>query len=189
MKTKPIVISLIAILGISAGAAQADFHPGFSDKARVISATPVYERINEPRKDCWTETVGYEEKVYRTPGANGGSIIGAIAGGLLGSTVGKGAGKVAAAAVGAATGAVIGDRMDSDGSYYTSSYPRQVERCQVTDNYRDVVTGYDVVYRYQGQQFTTRLPYEPGQWLNVNVVVTVADQPGPYSRNDYGNWR
>ncbi|MGA7179117.1 MAG: glycine zipper 2TM domain-containing protein [Thiobacillaceae bacterium] len=190
MKTKSLIISLATVVGLSAASAQADYRPDFSDKARVISATPVYNSINEPRKECWTETVGYQRQVYRSRNDNGSAIIGAIAGGLLGSTVGNGAGKVAAAAVGAATGAVLGDRMNGDDRYYSKIRPRQVERCQVTDNVRDIVVGYDVIYNYHGQQYATRLPYNPGQWLDVNVSVSVSDTQTPYSRdNSYHDWR
>jgi uncharacterized protein YcfJ len=190
MKTKSLIISFATIASLGTASAQADYRNGFPDKARVISSTPVYDHVNEPRKECWTETVGYEERVSR--GNNGGgSIIGAIAGGLLGSTVGKGNGRIAAAAVGAATGAVIGDRMDNDDRYYRSSRPRQVERCRVTDNFHDVVVGYDVAYKYRGQEYAARLPYDPGQWLDVNVAVAVAERQTPYSRNDsyHDDWR
>ena len=191
MKTKPLIISLAAVLSLGAVSAQADYRPDFSDKARVISSTPVFDRVNEPRKECWTETVGYEQQAYRSRNDNGGAIIGAITGGLLGSTVGRGAGRVAAAAVGAATGAVIGDRMDGDDHYYSTSRPRQVERCQVSDNFHDVVVGYDVVYNYHGQEYATRLPYDPGQWLDVNVSVSVGNRHSPYSRNNsyHDDWR
>jgi uncharacterized protein YcfJ len=190
MKTKPLIIALATVIGLGAASAQADYRPGFPDKARVISSTPVYDRINEPRQQCWTETVGYEEQVYRNRNDNGGAIIGAIAGGLLGSTVGRGSGRVAAAAVGAATGAVIGDRIDSDGHYYRSSRPRQVERCRVSDNYREVVAGYDVIYSYRGQEYAARLPYDPGRWVDVNVDVSVTDRQTPYSRDPYyDDWR
>ena len=190
MKIKPLIISLAAVISLCAASAQADYRTDFSDKARVVSSTPVYDRINEPRKECWTETVGHEERVYRS-NSNGGAIIGAIAGGLLGSTVGQGSGKVAAAAVGAATGAVVGDRMDDDDTYYRTSQPRQIERCQVSDNFHNVVVGYDVVYKYHGQEYSTRLPYDPGQWLDVNVSVSVADRQMPYSRNNpyHDDWR
>jgi uncharacterized protein YcfJ len=184
MKFRPIVIALAAVIGLGAADAQADYRPGFPDKARVISSTPVYERINEPRQQCWTETVGYDEQVYRSRNDNGGAILGAITGGLLGSTVGRGSGRVAGAAIGAATGAVIGDRIDSDDHYYRSTRPRQVEHCEVLDNFHDVVVGYDVVYRYRGQQYSTRMAYDPGRWLDVNVDVSPGPQP-PYFRNPY----
>ena len=189
MNTRKLNMTLIAAALIAAtGAVQAGNRQD-SDRAaraRVISSTPVYETVNEPRRECWTETVGYE--TYSNSGHNtAGAVIGGVAGGLIGSTVGKGSGKVAAAAVGAATGAVIGDRWNSTGSY--TSRPQQVERCATRDNYRQVLAGYDVRYRFEGREFTTRLPYDPGDWLTLNVRFTVADnQYGGYGRPGHKHW-
>lgn len=179
--------TLIAALLAASGAAQAGHGQGdsYTTRARVLSSEPIYETINEPRRECWTETVGYETR--RTGTNTGGAILGAIAGGLIGSTVGKGDGKVAAAAVGAATGAVVGDRWPGNGTRY-ESVPQQVERCRARDDYRQVVTGYDVRYRFEGREYTTRLPYDPGRWLTLNVNFSVADDPRDQrwhgSRND-----
>lgn len=171
--SKPLVAGLAALLALSSGAAMADYGHQFRERAKVVSSTPVYEQINEPRRECWTE---YESReVYRNGNNTGGAILGAVVGGLVGSTVGKGNGKVAAAAVGAATGAVVGDRWSDRGGYGYEERP--VERCRVTDNHRQEVVGYDVTYRYNGRNYTTRLPYDPGEWLNLNVSFSVDDHP------------
>ena len=177
MKARILNTTLIAALLAASGAAQAGrgHGDGFTTRAKVLASTPVYETINEPRRECWTETVGYETQGYRESNNTGGAIIGAIAGGLVGSTVGKGNGKVAAAAVGAATGAVVGDRWNDRGDSHAYE-ERPVERCRVTDNYRQEIVGYDVTYRYNGRNFSTRLPYDPGEWLSLNVSFSVADQ-------------
>lgn len=184
MKTKLIIAAIASTFVLSSGMAQAghdsryegDGDNVFRDRAKVIATAPVYDRINEPRRECHTEHQSYEEPSYRNSNNTGGAILGAVVGGLVGSTVGKGNGKVAAAAVGAATGAVIGDRWnDRHGGYAT--YNRPVETCRMVDDYRQQVVGYDVTYRYQGRDFTTRLPYDPGEWLSLNVSFTVADEP------------
>ncbi len=178
---------LAAAVLAASGAAQAGprYNDDFVVRAKVIAATPVYETINEPRRECWTETTGYETRSYRNDNNPGGAVLGAIAGGLLGSTVGRGSGKVAAAAVGAATGAVVGDRWN-DGDRVVESRPQQVERCKSYDNFRQVVTGYDVRYRFQDREFSTRLPYDPGEWLDLRVNFSVADHQRP-ERGDYYN--
>lgn len=140
-------------------------------RAPVVSSVPIYRTINEPRTECWTETVGYRQHVQRD--SNGGAVLGAIFGGLVGSTVGKGDGRVAAAAIGAATGAVVGDRMD--GRYAVAAVPEEVERCRTTDRYRRVVQAYDVRYRFQGQEYRTRLPYDPGRAVTLRLNVEVVD--------------
>lgn len=192
MKIRTFNTTLIASLLAVSGAAQAGHGrgdgDGFTTRARVVASTPVYESINEPRRECWTETVGHETRSYRDGNNTGGAVIGAIAGGLIGSTVGKGNGKVAAAAVGAATGAVVGDRWNDGGTRYESR-PRQVEQCRVQDNYRQVISGYDVRYRYGDREYSTRLPYDPGKWLTLNVSFSVADdQRGGRWNNSRNDW-
>lgn len=183
--------TLVAALLLASGAAHAGHGgDGFTTRAKVLSSVPVYETISEPRRECWTETVGYETRSYRDGGNTGGAILGAIAGGLIGSTVGKGDGKVAAAAVGAATGAVVGDRWNTGGARY-ESIPQQVERCSTHNEYRQVVTGYDVRYRFEGREYSTRLPYDPGKWLTLDVNFSVADDRRDArwysSRNDWND--
>lgn len=192
MKTRTFNTTLIASLLAVSGVAQAGHgrgnDDGFTARARVVASTPVYESINEPRRECWTETVGHETRSYRDGNNTGGAVLGAIAGGLIGSTVGKGNGKVAAAAVGAATGAVVGDRWNNSGTRYESR-PRQVEQCREQDNYRQVISGYDVRYRYGDREYSTRLPYDPGKWLTLNVSFSVADdQRGGRWNNSRNDW-
>lgn len=188
MNTRLLKVSILsASLLVGINSAQAA-HPGddLLVRARVISSNPIYESVNSPRKECWTESTGYESRGYRGNNTTG-SIIGAVAGGLLGSTVGKGNGKVAAAAVGAATGAVVGGRWNN--GRYGDDRPEEVERCRTTDNYRQVVNGYDVRYRFQGREFNTRLPYDPGEWVTLKVNFTVAEnQRGSRNSRNRDDW-
>ena len=188
MNTRTLNTTLLAALLAAGGTAQAGHGNGdFTTRARVLSSTPIYDTVNEPRRECWTETVGHDTHTVRAGGNTGGAIIGAIAGGLLGSTVGKGNGKTAAAAVGAATGAVVGDRWGGGTRY--ESHPQQVERCRTRDNYRQIVSGYDVRYRFQGREYETRLPYDPGRWLTLNVGFSVAEeQRGRHWKSSYNEW-
>jgi uncharacterized protein YcfJ len=178
---------LTASLLMGMNAAQAS-HPDNDDflvRARVVSSSPVYGSVNTPSRECWNESSNYETRGYRNNN-HGSTIIGAIAGGLLGSTVGRGNGRIAAAAVGAATGAVVGDHWNNGDR---SSYPQQVERCRTTDNVRQVVNGYDVRYRFQGREFNTRLPYDPGEWVTLKVNFTVAEnQRGGLNRQSRNEW-
>jgi uncharacterized protein YcfJ len=177
MNTRKLMSALIAasLAATSLGAVAGHNDSYYADRARVVNSTPIYERVSQPRQECWTETVYDNDNSPSGNNNSGGAVLGAIAGGLLGAQVGKGNGKIAAAAVGAATGAVVGDRWN-DGRYSTSSYPRDVQRCRTVEDYRQSVVGYDVTYRYQGRDYTTRLPYEPGKWVDVNVNVSLADR-------------
>ncbi len=103
-----------------------------------------------------------------------GSVIGGVAGGLLGSTIGHGNGRAAAAAVGAVGGALLGDRIDNRDRYrgrYVDTYqqPQSTQHCRSTDNYRQVVTGYTVLYRYNGREAETVLPYKPGPTIKIGI--------------------
>ena len=194
---KPLTTALASVLALSSGLAVAGHEgrydryngPAFQDRAKVIAATPVYQQVNDPRRECYTEYQSYESHGYRNGNNTGGAVLGAIVGGLVGSTVGKGNGKVAAAAVGAATGAVVGDRWNDRGDRYSTTESRPVETCRMVDNFRQEVSGYDVTYRYHGKEFTTRLPYHPGEWLSVNVSVSVAEQrPSGGWHDSRNNW-
>ncbi|MEX0961004.1 MAG: glycine zipper 2TM domain-containing protein [Burkholderiales bacterium] len=136
----------------------------------VMSTVPIYERISEPHQRCWTESV----TVYPAPRRSAaGGILGGIAGGLLGAQVGKGNGRIAAAATGAAIGAIVGDRMDNR-TTYAAPVNQPVERCQVTESVRTVVTGYEVTYRYAGRDSVVILPYDPGPTVRIGVQIVDA---------------
>lgn len=96
-----------------------------------------------------------------------GAVVGGAAGGLLGAQVGRGSGQNAAAAAGAIGGAVVGDRVQNP--QRTASAPAQ--RCRTVETTREIVKGYTVVYRYNGRDITTTLPYDPGQTVRVGVGV------------------
>jgi uncharacterized protein YcfJ len=151
----------------------------------VVAATPIYERVNAPRQECWNEQV-----VTQAP-SNGGSplgaIVGGIAGGVIGHQIGSGRGNAVATGVGAVTGAVIGDKVDPNGGVFggnanAGTRDQVVQRCRTVDNWQDVVRGYNVTYRYNGRDVTVRLPYNPGP--NVRVAISlVPDQRPPVSYN------
>jgi uncharacterized protein YcfJ len=143
----------------------------FEAVATVVSVVPTNETVSRPSQRCWTE---YQQQTYQSAPSErnlGGAIVGGITGGLLGSLMGEGNGKVAAAAAGAGLGAIAGDRVSgrNSGDTYTRSVP--VQRCEQISN-AETRTSYTVTYEYDGQRFMTRLPYNPGNQLRVNVSVT-----------------
>lgn len=142
----------------------------YYDTARVLSVTPQTERVNNPHQECRTE---YSRDSYYQSGDRdiGGSIIGGIAGGLIGSQIGKGKGRIAGAAVGAATGAIVGDRIDNSDRRDYGYNSRPVERCTSVDNWQTVNRGYLVTYRFNGRDYTTTMPNDPGNTISVRVSV------------------
>jgi uncharacterized protein YcfJ len=143
----------------------------FEALAAVVDAIPINENVNTPTQDCWTE---YPQQPQPAPQQHDylGAILGGVAGGLLGSRIGEGGGRIAGAAAGAGIGAIVGDRLDNRDSNGANAAPAPVQRCQQVDHFETRTTGYQVIYEYAGQRFQTRLPYNPGSQLRVNVSVT-----------------
>ncbi len=140
----------------------------YTDTARVVSTTPIIDRVREPRQECAPEMAP-----QRVPQAERGviaPIIGGVAGALLGSTVGRGSGRDAAMAAGAIAGAIVGDRIDNQ-----TVAEAPVQRCRTVETIRETTRGYTVVYHYNGREVTTTLPYDPGPTVRVGVGVIGSD--------------
>ncbi len=161
--------------------ALASHDDNYEDRARVISVTPQFERVNTPRQECRTEYV--RESYYEAPQrSNTGAIIGGISGGLIGSRFGGGSGRIATAALGAGLGAIVGDRYDNNGRDNRGRErveTRPVERCVTVDNWNQVPVGYLVNYEYNGRQYTTVTNQDPGRFIPVQVQV----RPNGYVTN------
>lgn len=151
----------------------------FQDTAWVVSSKPVYQEVNQPRRECWEEQVGYEQReVVRGSGNNvGTAIFGGLVGGVLGNSVGKGDGRKAATAAGAVLGAIAGDKYANNRREYGPAEPRAVveQRCRDVDNWTRKISGYDVVYRYQNRDYASFMPFDPGNKVRVNVSVSLAE--------------
>ena len=161
MNNRFVFAALISALAAPVFAAE------YTDKAEVINSVPIYGSINEPRQQCWTETVTtYQD----APRSYGRTVLGGVTGGLLGSTIGDGNGRIAASAVGAAIGALIGNNAD-ERNISSVAVPQQVQRCQVVDNRRQGITGYRVTYNYNGRNSTVVMPYDPGPRVNIGISV------------------
>jgi uncharacterized protein YcfJ len=154
----------------------------FTARAEVMSAIPIYQQINQPRQECWSDAQSNANPASEH--SYTGAVLGGLAGGLLGNTVGGGNGKIAATAVGAATGAMAGNYL---GNQNTPQQPQQ--HCEIRDHYQQVLTGYTVTFRYNGQILSTIMPQKPGHFIAVNVHVApapVQSAPGNnYPQNNY----
>ncbi|TXT24422.1 MAG: hypothetical protein FD134_1563 [Gallionellaceae bacterium] len=178
------------VVAICAGNAWA---ADFVDTAKVISSTPIYERVSEPKQECWTETVSSVGAVAKSAPVEersiGGALVGGVVGGVVGSQIGQGTGNTVATAAGAIAGAIIGDRVanPSQGAAQAATstpQPREERRCRQVENTREVIRGYNVTYRYNGQDVTTRLPYQPGSTVRVGVTV-LGDSNAGDNRDSY----
>lgn len=159
---------MLTAFAASVFAAPAMADDQYVDSTRVLSVTPKTESVNIPRQECRTE---YQQQSYSSQNNSIlGAVIGGVAGGLLGNTVGRGSGRVAAAAVGAGVGAIAGDRISRNNAVTTRSVP--VETCYQVDNWQTVNTGYLVTYEYNGRTYSTVTAVDPGDYIDVNVIVT-----------------
>lgn len=117
-----------------------------------------------------------------------GSVIGALIGGVIGHAFGSGDGKKATTAAGAVAGGVAGNRIAAahDGVANERAQQADVERDAVSASLRDCrdahatrrpnkserhIVGYDVEYRYKGEIYMVRLPFDPGDRMRVKVTV------------------
>lgn len=167
-----------ALLG--AATAQAG-HPrerddaGFFDYAEVVRVEPLVRvvRVHEPREECWDEEVPVYRSEYRsaTP-----MILGGILGGVVGHTMGKGDGKTAATVAGTVLGGSVGRDVGAAHARPPAYDTAMETRCRQVSDYREEerVEGYDVTYRYQGEEYTTRMPRDPGERIRVHVAVEPA---------------
>lgn len=128
-------------------------------EARVVSTVPIRESRRVPREECWTETVPSPPDQSGQSGSRStGTIVGEIAGGLLDRHLGGGSAEKAAPEV---------VQRNERGE-------QVVERCRQVTETAERIVGYDVVYRFQGRELSTRLPYDPGSTLPVQVTVAPA---------------
>lgn len=148
------------------------------DYAQVISSTPVvrYVTVTTPVQECWDD-VEYYAVDQRPPGVGGRTLAGAIIGGVIGHQIGSGRGNDAATVAGSLIGAAIGNQSAyKRGKYGTVQYSRPVKRCETRyrEHQEQRIDGYDVVYRYHGQKYATRMPHDPGRKIRVRVDIRPA---------------
>lgn len=165
MKRKTLV-TLIAALA-SGGVLAADF----VETAQVVSATPIIERVADSRQECTPAPAPQKSTNYVAP------ILGGIVGGLLGHQVGRGSGQTAATIVGAAGGAVAGTAVANRAGAQTPT-----QNCRTIESTREVINGYNVVYRYNGRDVNVALPYNPGSTVKVGVGIILDDRAADAGR-------
>jgi len=194
MNAKMIAVVAVAALGFS-GTALADHDRGYKrtstsvsgyantrrgaqyDYARVISSEPIvsYVTVSTPVQECW-EDIEYYTVDRRGPGTGASTLVGAIVGGVIGHQFGSGRGNDAATVAGSLIGAAIGNDKAQRRHGRVVQHSRPVERCKtvVRERQEERIDGYRVVYRYNGQKYATRMPYDPGREIRVRVDVQPA---------------
>ncbi|HEY4066443.1 MAG TPA: glycine zipper 2TM domain-containing protein [Burkholderiaceae bacterium] len=142
-----------------------------ADMARVVSSTPVIASIPVASQSC-----SDGQQIVQTPPSGAGALIGAIAGGVLGNSVGGGFGRAAATGVGVVAGSIVGNQVEAANTPATAL---PVRNCQNFTRYENRTVGYDVVYEYAGQRYSTRMTRDPGQRFAVSVQPADGGLPAP----------
>lgn len=154
---------LFAALGLAALGVHAQ------EVGRVLSSTPVIEQVAVPRQVC------SQMPVVQPQTSGGGGLLGALAGGAIGSTIGGGTGTGAAIVAGTALGAIVGNNIEASNQRYAQSVPQ----CVTETTYENRTVGYDVTYEYAGREFSTRMPYDPGATVTLNVTPVASTNTRP----------
>ena len=136
------------------------------DTAKVISSTPILERITESRQECTPAPAAAPAPAQERSIV--GPVVGGVAGAVIGHQVGSGRGNTAATAAGAIAGSIIGDKV---GNPQATAPAPPAQQCRTVQTTREVVKGYTVVYRYNGRDITTTLPRDPGPTVRVGIGV------------------
>jgi len=166
-------VALLSVVSAQAAAGQYDY-------ARVVSSEPIVRMVtvNTPVRECWQDTEYYT--VDRpVPGSGASTLVGAVIGGVIGHQFGSGRGNDAATIAGSMIGAAVGNdaaKRRYGASYRTVEYSRPVQRCEtrMTSHREERIDGYRVVYKYHGQKYETRMPYDPGREIRVRVDIRPA---------------
>lgn len=183
MKNTNIVIATLATMIAAMPVAQAS-HSGMSNysddtgdfyvTAKVLSTTPVfrYISVNKPQENCYTAPVTHTTR-YRNGDGGAGMLLGGIIGGVLGNNLGHGKSRKATAIVGALIGSQIGNSVSRQ-STYSNQYTQYESRCEtqyISESQR-IIDGYDVSYRFRGRVMTSRMPYDPGDHITLNISAS-----------------
>ena len=197
---KQIFAAALALTAVSGAMAQSYSDTAQVLSAQPIyerSSVPRQECSNEtvttdrvvPSQGSGYVSAGYQQLAQpapppeRTIGA--GTVIGAIIGGVVGHQFGRSSGgRDVGTGVGVVAGGLIGNQIENSAPAGQPAYAsaptrvdyipetRTVQRCRTVYDGRDEVTGYTVAYRYQGRDYTTRMAYDPGASMRVQVNLT-----------------
>ena len=179
-KLVTVALGLGLSLGLASSANAAQVLVKVLQESDAVSSNVVKE---VPIKSCRIEQV----PVYGTTTTNSTTqpsvadkAAGAIFGGLLGSQVGGGSGKDAATLLGAIIGAeMVEGQVGKPQQQQVITGYRNQEVCEMVMQQQTVqeVTGYKTYIEFGGQiwQLVTPISYSKGDFVKVNIDITMAD--------------
>lgn len=167
---------LVAVAFVTIASSTALASTAYYD-ADVLETIAVFRtvEISTPHQECWQEEVVRSDRRYRSHRSHTPGLLGAVIGGALGNALGH---NKSNKRVGAVVGAILGGSLARDitrQNYYSAPvvYHDTVRRCETVFDYREEqkLVGYDVLYSYNGQEYSARMPQDPGATVRVRVNV------------------
>jgi uncharacterized protein YcfJ len=147
---KKLLVSSLVLVSVGALA---------QESGRVISSTPIVQQVAVQHQNCTQQPVAVQR-----PSSGAGALLGALAGAGVGNAIGGGMGHVAAIGLGTVLGAAVGNNIEQQGTSV-----QNVQTCAPQTSYENRTVGYNVTYEYGGKQYTTQMPYDPGQTVRLNI--------------------
>jgi uncharacterized protein YcfJ len=162
----------------------------YHDTARVIDSTPVYE-ASGGREECWNPRNGrFEERQRSSGGGAKGAAIGALAGGVLGHQFGDSSGgRDRATGAGAIIGGLLGYQIDKNRNEEDNATDLDTSRCRVIAAGPQQLRGYDVRYRYNGNEYVARMDRNPGRRVVIGQDVQADGTPLYTPERPTYSWR
>ncbi|HLT63331.1 MAG TPA: glycine zipper 2TM domain-containing protein [Pseudohongiella sp.] len=169
LKTGSLALAVAAMALCATAPAMADTRYVY---AEVVDSRPIYQAVTvaSPAEQCWQEEVRVRESGHSA--SNTPVILSTIIGGALGNAVGH---NKSNKRVGTVVGAVLGHTVGRD-IVRANSHPepvryQTVQHCEQVTQYRDEerLIGYQVRYRYNGEEFSIRTDYDPGDRIRLRV--------------------
>ena len=162
---KLIFVSALMVTGFATAYANGP-SPNGTVFADVVRSVPIIEIVRQPvNREICRDTEVYGRQKSATP-----PILGGIIGGVLGNQFGSGSGRTATTIAGAVLGGSIG------ADHARRNQSRTERRCEIVKEYTESerVVGYRVTYRYNGQLHSTETLTDPGEFLELKLVVASA---------------
>lgn len=165
------IVGAVAVtaMGLIAGCGMS----GSDNYAKVLSVSPVTEKVSIPQENCRDQLVSVKHPT-NDPDQIVGTVAGALIGGLAGSQVGDGNGKKAATVGGAVAGGYAGNQIQE--GMQDRNVDQVNERvCETTQTITEQPAGYKVTYLLDGQERTVRMTEDPGTRIRIADGKPVID--------------
>lgn len=166
MNRQTLIGAIAGGIAVTAAGAFAGYQLLENDRyAEVVAVRPVMVTVNVPRQECRDQLVTRQRPV-KDPNQIAGTVAGAVVGGVVGTQIGGGSGKKLATVGGAVAGGYAGNKIQ-ESIQERNTYQETERVCNTVNDKRQERAGYDVTYRYNDQERTIRLDYDPGERIPV----------------------